>query len=119
MQLIKNKLFIVLMLFSLFLGGASFFFLPEKLEAVRIFLFSFGIIAACVFGLLTQAGHSLRAYIKASYIEVRKVVWPTRKEAAQVTALMFLFILLVALYFWIIDKIIEWGVFSLVLGWKK
>ncbi|APR97567.1 preprotein translocase subunit SecE [Pandoraea thiooxydans] len=58
------------------------------------------------------------AFAKDAYREVGKVVWPTRKEATQTTAIVFAFVVVMALYLWLTDKVIEWSVFSLILGWK-
>ena len=53
-----------------------------------------------------------------SYKEVRKVVWPTRKEATQTTLVVFGFVLVMAIFLWLSDKSIEWVIFSAILGWK-
>jgi preprotein translocase SecE subunit len=50
--------------------------------------------------------------------EVRKVVWPTRKEATQTTLVVFGFVLVMAIFLWLSDKSIEWVIFSAILGWK-
>jgi len=51
--------------------------------------------------------------------EVQKVVWPARKEAMQMTAYVFGFVFLMALFLWLTDKTIEWVFYDLILGWKK
>lgn len=58
------------------------------------------------------------AFAKDSYKEVRKVVWPTRKEATQTTLVVFGFVFVMAIFLWISDKSIEWAIFSVILGWK-
>ena len=51
--------------------------------------------------------------------EVRKVVWPTRKETTQMTLYVFGFVVLMALFLWLTDKTLEWVLYDLILGWKK
>ena len=51
--------------------------------------------------------------------EVKKVVWPTRKETIQTTAAVFAFVVVMALFLWITDKSLEWALYDLLLGWKK
>ena len=51
--------------------------------------------------------------------EVRKVVWPARKEAMQMTAYVFGFVVVMALFLWLTDKTLEWVFYDLILGWKK
>jgi preprotein translocase subunit SecE len=50
---------------------------------------------------------------------VLKVVWPSRKEAVQMTAYVFGFVLLMAVFLWLTDKTVEWVLYDLILGWKK
>jgi preprotein translocase subunit SecE len=47
------------------------------------------------------------------------VVWPARKEAIQITAYVFGFVLIMALFLWLTDKSLEWLFYDLILGWKK
>ena len=67
---------------------------------------------------LSEAGKRLIGFSRDSIKETRKVVWPTRKEATQSTGLVFLFVLAMALFLWIVDKIIEWGLYDVILGWR-
>jgi preprotein translocase subunit SecE len=66
----------------------------------------------------SEAGKSLIAYGRDSSKEVRKVVWPTRKEATQMTGYVFAFVVVMALFLWITDKSLEWVIYDLILGWK-
>ena len=42
--------------------------------------------------------------------ETSKVVWPTRKEAGMTTVMVFIMATLVAIFFFLIDKILAAGV---------
>lgn len=67
----------------------------------------------------SEAGKQLTAYGYDSAREVRKVVWPTRGEAFQMTGYVFIFVLLMALFLFLTDKTLEWLLYDLVLGWKR
>lgn len=67
----------------------------------------------------SESGKSLIAYGRDSAKEVRKVVWPTRKEATQMTAYVFAFVVVMALFLWLTDKTLEWVVYDLILGLKR
>ena len=54
-----------------------------------------------------------------SWRETKKVVWPARKEAMQMTAYVFAFVFVMALFLWLTDKTLEWVLFDLVLGWRN
>jgi preprotein translocase subunit SecE len=78
------------------------------------------LLAAAVGTFFTsEPGKELIAYGRDSVREVRKVVWPTRKEALQMTGYVFAFVLVMALFLWMTDKTLEWVLYDLILGWKR
>ena len=76
-----------------------------------------GLAAALFF--TAEAGKQLIAYGRDSAKEVKKVVWPTRKEATQMTGYVFAFVFVMALFLWFTDKTLEWVLYDLILGWKR
>ena len=68
---------------------------------------------------VSEQGKALIAYGRDSSREVKKVVWPSRKEATQMTGYVFAFVVVMALFLWLTDKTLEWVLYDLVLGWKK
>ena len=78
------------------------------------------LLAAAVGAFFTsEMGKSLIAYGRESSREVRKVVWPSRKEAMQMTGYVFAFVFLMALFLWLTDKTLEWAIYDLILGWRR
>jgi preprotein translocase subunit SecE len=73
--------------------------------------------AAIVFG-ISESGKQLVAFGRDAWREVKKVVWPTRKEATQMTLYVFGFVVVMALFLWLTDKTLEWVFYDLILGWK-
>jgi preprotein translocase subunit SecE len=67
----------------------------------------------------SEPGKQLIAYGQDSVREVRKVVWPTKKEAMQMTGYVFAFVVVMALFLWLTDKTLEWVLYDLILGWKR
>ena len=47
--------------------------------------------------------------------EVAKVTWPTRKETMITTVMVFVFVFLIAVFFFLVDQVLSWGV-KQVLG---
>jgi len=78
-----------------------------------------GVVAAVVVFLTSESGRQLVALVRDAVREVRKVVWPERKEAMQITAYVFGFVVVMALFLWLTDKTLEWVFYDLILGWKK
>ena len=77
------------------------------------------LIAAVATFFTSEVGKQLIAYGNDSVREVRKVVWPTRKEALQMTGYVFAFVFVMALFLWMTDKALEWVLYDLILGWKR
>jgi len=87
-------------------------------------LFQWGALVAClvlavVVFFTSMHGRQLIGFTQDAWREVLKVVWPTRKEAMQMTAYVFAFVLLMAVFLWLTDKTLEWLLYDLILGWKK
>lgn len=78
-----------------------------------------GLAVAVVIFLTSESGKALVAFGQDSVKEVKKVVWPARKEAIQMTAYVFGFVFLMALFLWLTDKTLEYVFYDLILGWKK
>ena len=78
------------------------------------------LLAAAVATFFTsEPGKQLIAYGRDSTREVKKVVWPTRKEALQMTGYVFAFVFAMALFLFLTDKTLEWLLYDLILGWKR
>ena len=67
----------------------------------------------------SESGRQLIAFGRDSVRETRKVVWPARKEAMQMTGYVFAFAIAMALFLFLTDKTLEWVLYDLVLGWKR
>ena len=77
------------------------------------------LVAAAVVFMVSEPGKQFVAFGRDAWKEVKKVVWPTRKEAIQMTAYVFAFVVIMALFLWLTDKTLEWLLYDLVLGWKR
>ena len=78
-----------------------------------------GLGAAVVVFFASEHGRQLVAFGRDAWREVKKVVWPSRKEAIQMTLYVFGFVVIMALFLWLTDKTLEWVFYDLILGWKK
>ena len=83
---------------------------------VRLGVLFGGIIVAIGLVAITSNGKRFIAYTKDSWNEVRKVVWPTRKESTQMTLIVFAFVAIMSIFLWSADKIFEWLIYSVFLG---
>jgi preprotein translocase subunit SecE len=78
-----------------------------------------GLLASAVVFATSESGKQFVAFSRDSWKEVKKVVWPTRKETIQMTMYVIAFSVVTALFLWLSDKTLEWVFYDLILGWKK
>jgi preprotein translocase subunit SecE len=98
---------------------AAFYLLGQKDMWLRVVTLLVMLIAAVAMFFVSESGRQLIAFGRDATREVRKVVWPTRKEAIQMTGYVFAFVVVMALFLWLTDKTLEWVLYDLVLGWKR
>ena len=98
---------------------AGYFLLAKQGSLAQWAAFLVLLALAVVSFLVSEPGKQLIAFGRDAWREVKKVVWPTRKEATQMTAVVFGFVLIMALFLWLTDKTLEWVFYDLILGWKK
>ncbi|SEO45716.1 preprotein translocase subunit SecE [Duganella sp. CF517] len=67
----------------------------------------------------SSTGRDFLNFAKEAVRETKKVVWPTRREAAQITGIVFAFVLVMALFLWGTDKTLEFLLYDLILGIRK
>ena len=96
-----------------------FYLLNQQSQWLRVLALLVGLAAAVAVFFTSETGRQLVAYGRESIREVKKVVWPTRKEAGQMTGYVFAFVVVMALFLWLTDKTLEWALYDLVLGWKR
>ena len=98
---------------------AAFYLLGKQGQVAQwgALLVGLALSAAAFFS--SESGRQLIAFGRDAWREVKKVVWPERKEAIQITAYVFGFVLIMAVFLWLTDKTLEWLFYDLILGWKK
>lgn len=105
---------------ALVLGALTGFYLVAKQgPIVQWAVLVGGLVAAVVVFGISEPGKQLLAFGRDAWREVKKVVWPTRKESVQMTLYVFGFVVVMALFLWLTDKTLEWVFYDLILGWKK
>lgn len=97
----------------------AFYALPTPELWIRVVALLVLLAAAVGVFFTSESGKQLIAFGRDSAKEVRKVVWPTRKEALQMTGYVFAFVVVMALFLWLADKTLEWLLYDLILGWRR
>jgi preprotein translocase subunit SecE len=105
---------------ALVLGSlVGFYLLTKQGQIAQWGALVAGLTLAVVVFLSSEIGRQFLAFGRDSWREVKKVVWPARKEAMQMTAYVFAFVVVMALFLWFTDKTLEWVFYDLLLGWKR
>jgi preprotein translocase subunit SecE len=107
------KWFLVIVLIAAAIGGNYYFSTESLIFRVLGVVLALGL--AVVIALATERGRSVNRLRKEAWVEVRKVVWPTRQETVQTTLVVIGFVLVVALILWLVDTLLSMGV-SVVIG---
>lgn len=97
----------------------AFYALARQDLWLRVLALAVLLAAAVATFFTSESGKQLIAYGRDSVKEVKKVVWPTQKEALQMTGYVFVFVIAMALFLFLTDKTLEWLLYDLVLGWKR
>lgn len=100
------------------LGFVAYYLLGAQGAWVQWAALLLALAAGIGVGLTASPGQRLIAFGRDAVKEARKVVWPTRKEAAQVTGYVFAFVAVMAIFLWLTDKLLEWVLYGLILGWR-
>lgn len=84
-------------------GIAGYYYLRDSALVVRVALVLAGVAAAVAVAWFTAPGKQFHAFGQDSIAETKKVVWPTRKETFQTTGVVFLLVVVMALFLWLVD----------------
>ena len=82
---------------------AAYYYFADVTRIVRVL----GLVAAGLVALFiasqTARGRNTLGFVKDTQVEVRKVVWPTRQETIQTTAVVIVVVIITALFLWVLD----------------
>jgi len=106
-----DKIKLSISVFLIGLGIAAFYYFSDQQSLLIRVLGLLAIFAVAVFvALQSEVGQLSWGFMKDARTEVRKVVWPTRKETTQTTLLIFASVVVVGLALWGMDSMLLWTV---------
>lgn len=114
-----DKIKVVLAALVAIAGVVGFYVLSDKPTIVRAAALVGGLLVAIAIAWTSASGRDFVNFSKEAVRETKKVVWPTRKETLQMTAIVFGFVLIMALFLFGTDKLLEVVLYDLILGWKR
>ena len=113
-----DKVLVVVALLLLLVGVIGFSFWSDQPMIFRVGLLLGGVVLGLAVARFSEPGKRFIGFAREGYEEAKRVTWPTRDETLKTTGVVFLFVGVMALFLFVVDKVVEWGLYDKVLGWK-
>jgi preprotein translocase subunit SecE len=100
-------------------GLVGFSFWSELPMLARLGILLAGVAVGLGIAWFTVPGRRFIAFAQESFDEAKRVTWPSGKETLHTTWVVFAFVAIMSVVLFLVDKTIEWGLYDVVLGWKR
>jgi len=97
----------------------GFYVFSDKPVLTRAGILLAGVFIAAAFAWYSSYGRNFLVFARESVRETRRVVWPTRRDTIRTTGVVFGFAVMMAVFLWGADTLLEFVLYNLILGWKK
>jgi preprotein translocase subunit SecE len=105
-----DKLKIALALACVVVGVWGYYYFADTALVLRFLMVVGGLLAGAGVAWLSQPGKEFFAFAQDAWAEAGRVSWPTRKETIQTTAIVFAFVVIMALFLFAVDSSLAWAV---------
>ena len=100
----------ILLAIAIVVGGIAGYYMYEAAPTVlRVGGVILSLAVAIGVFSATGVGRELWQFIQGSRIELRKVVWPNRQETGQTTLVIIFFVIIMGIFFWLLDMFLLWA----------
>ena len=103
-----DKAKIALAALCVVLGVWGYYYFSETAQVLRVLMVLGGLLAAGGVAWLSAPGKEFFAFAQEAWAESGRVSWPTRKETIQTTAIVFAFVVVMALFLFAVDTTLAW-----------
>ena len=110
-----DKLKLLLSMAVIIAGVIGFYQLGDQSVLLRAGVVILAVLVAAGIALTSQRGQDAWGFAKDARTEVRKVVWPTRKETIQATLMVLGMVIVVGFFLWAVDSILFKFIYDIVL----
>jgi len=87
----------------LLVGIVSYYYLIQISILFKVLIILASVVISLVIFFQTLRGKTLWEFFQGSRVEIKKVIWPTRQETLQTTLTVFVFVLIMGIFFWLLD----------------
>ena len=113
-----DRLKLALAVLVIVAGIVGYSMLEGQPAVLRVGVFLVSLIVAAAIAWVSEPGKRTLSFGRDSYNEVKRVVWPTRQETLRMTGIVFAFVVVVGGFLWLVDQILQWVIFGILLGWN-
>ncbi|NYT26349.1 preprotein translocase subunit SecE [Alcaligenaceae bacterium] len=113
-----DRLKLALAVLVIVAGIVGYSMLEGHAAVLRVGAFLLSLIVAGLIAWSSEPGKRSLSFGRDSYNEVKRVVWPTRKETVRMTGIVFAFVVVIGAFLWLVDQILQWLIFGILLGWN-
>ncbi|MCC6197968.1 MAG: preprotein translocase subunit SecE [Burkholderiales bacterium] len=103
-----DKVKIVLAFACVVLGVWGYYYFSEFAQVLRLLMVLGGLVVAAGVASLSAPGKEFFAFAQEAWAEAGRVSWPTRKETLQTTGIVFVFVVIMALFLFAVDSTLAW-----------
>lgn len=114
----KDKFLVGAALLLVLVGVVGFSFWSDRPMVLRVALLLGGVVLGLVVAWFSEPGKRFIGFAREGYEEAKRVTWPTRDETLKSTGVVFLFVGVMAVFLFLVDKAVEKTLYDWVLGWK-
>ena len=94
---------------ALVAGIGGYYWFVDVPTAGRLLMVLAGVALGAALLFWSTQGQVLWQFVQGSRVELRKMVWPTRQETLQTTLVVAVFVLLLGVFFWLVDMLLAWA----------
>ena len=91
-------------------GVAGYYYFADTALVLRVLMVLGGLVAGALVAWTSAPGKEFFAFAQESWQEAGRVSWPTRKETLQTTAIVFAFVVVMALFLFAVDSALAYVV---------
>jgi preprotein translocase subunit SecE len=89
-------------------GVGAYYYFADTAQVLRVLMVIGGLLAAAGVAWTSAPGKEFVAFAQESWQEAGRVSWPTRKETIQTTAIVFAFVVVMAIFLFAVDTTLAW-----------
>jgi preprotein translocase subunit SecE len=89
-------------------GVGAYYYFADTAQVLRVLMVIGGLLAAAGVAWTSAPGKEFFAFAQESWQEAGRVSWPTRKETIQTTAIVFAFVVVMAIFLFAVDTTLAW-----------